>query len=511
MTDRKIFEYNPYIMQAAAAYVRNEATSSSAHISFLEHPAIRSFGKKSLEFMSLDAGREISAAEAMFYILMELRRYPIFGSPQFPACDLGLLLANVITHNPPDTINIIDWAFLPTAVLLSEAGWKINLPRQWEVVAKMPESIFPNGCLETDDHSGSLTAGNIPLPVRRERMELVQNTANGVFLTTWDFLGVRKHDYARWNLIKKGNITKILQLPRFRKQATNLYPALLLCDQTSHGSIRLAKVSGLEAGEGALNQKNTLSLLFDKPKAGEAIDVDKSIFENDPTFNITPAVWLNKPLPASTDLTASRLGDCAAVIRCQLAREKIMREGRQYGFQPDGAFLAKEVGQASLDPQCNFLLEMEGNDVRVLFKNTSNLSKYLLQSGDIIFTFRGTEYSIGNVGFVNFQPCFPTITGTAFYIIRPLPAINPIWLFWYLQMPEAVKEIRARSSGAGMLNINIDDVRNLPVRMPSKEELAEILPLHSSLTSEMEKISMAKNRISSLMPRLARFVAGKKS
>lgn len=461
-----------------------------------------------LQTIKYAAGENISAAESLYYLLMENRRV---NANLFQPHDLVLLLANLINSaHEPGKLALLDKQLLPAAVLLAGQGWKIGLPESLREVARALANLFPAGEWEVtppQPENGMIILGGDP----RIHQDFIKNFTNLVrasdaafFLTGWDFLGVKSHEYRRRFWLDKLNLSACLQIPRIKRQSATLHPAIICCSGKPVKLVRLARIEKVERGDGSLDQEKAISLFKMKPDASAALEVEKDVLLKEPLCKLTPAFWLTQlKRPRSGDLH-SKLSDFAQVIRCQLAREKIaMNSGDVHGQQNNGEFIAREINMSDFLAPAALVLPDSGVPVRLTFKRIDSQYKYLLKKGDLIFSFRGTVESTGKVGLVEFEPANPSITGTAFYILRPLRPEDSVWLFWYLQSREARENILARTSGNTMLNINIDDVRDMPVAVPSEQVKEELCQRHAKIVKDVEHVAAAMRRIKLQMKDIA--------
>ncbi|MDE7371550.1 MAG: hypothetical protein K2N07_07405, partial [Desulfovibrio sp.] len=242
-----------------------------------------------------------------------------------------------------------------------------------------------------------------------------------------------------------GLMDGIVQLPRPRRQSATAYPAIIALRPPAPGApLRLAQVSTIQPGPGSLDQKATLSLLEEVPQPRASMVLDPAEPARDGLFTLSPATWLTPPLAAPKGRT---LRAFAQVLRCQLPRERLeeapywyeetVEDGEfvsiwhdGFGEAPDGQYVAREVSVSEFDPMTGFVDEDRGNVVKVPLNPLGKQGKYLLRPNDIVFAFRGTALSVGKVGFVE-EVGSPTITGQSLCIIRALPDMDPVWLYYY--------------------------------------------------------------------------------
>ncbi|MBD5646064.1 MAG: hypothetical protein HDQ89_00025 [Desulfovibrio sp.] len=465
---------------------------------------------------------------ATYYMLMEYRSV---APGYFPVHDLCLLMANILATRPaaqavpPVPVTLLDWGLLPVAVLLagalSPAGRDFLLPPApmegdsagrliGHLTKRLPgsrwrlrgegEEMPPGTWLLAKDPLAHCTADS-------RFLERLAGIGGGVLLSSWDFLGVRIHAHTRSQWLAAGLIGGALQLPRPRRQSATEYPAVLtLRPPDPRLPLRLARVPSIQAGPGSLDQEAALALLDGAPRLGASMELDATAPARDGLFTLAPATWLTPPLAAPQGRT---LRAFAQVLRCQLPRERLeqalawrefigIEDGEAifewhdaFGEAPDGKYVAREISIGEFDPMTGFVDEYGGNPVKVALNPLGKQGKYLLQANDIVFAFRGTAQSVGKVGFVE-ELGQPAITGQSLCIIRALPDMDPVWLYYYLQRKDVVDFIRSRASGSNLLTVNMESIRDIPVAFPYPWERDEINQEHRKISENMVRVAQLR-------------------
>lgn len=453
---------------------------------------------------------ERPACEAVYYLLMLSReRLPQF----FPVHDLCLLAANLLRPSLKSCPNLVllDWEMLPSAVLAAGCGASITLPpypaEEKDAALKLATILrhyLPEAQWQLCDNQplcDCLVLGQHPLAhgERNSRfLESLKDISGGLLYTAWDFLGVKLHAHTRSLWIKSGLIRGVLQLPRPRRQRAALYPALIeLAKADTCRKIRLARIPDWGIGPGSLDQVQASSLLAEHaPAAGDFLDISPEELAKDGLFNLSPNAHLTRQ--AGQQIRGGlTLRQCVQVLRCQVPRKRLedlelealqSQDQDWLGEYPDGTFLCREVSLGELDPLTGFLEEQSGNVVRLPLTLLGKQGKYVLQSGDILFAFRGTSSSVGQVGFVEDEGA-PGITGQTLCILRCLPETDPVWLYHYLQRPKVREQIRSKASGRNLLTINLESIRELPISLPSQAEIDEINAEHRIIAERMSAMA----------------------
>lgn len=479
-----------------------------AHAEIKPLEALEAFSPDFLKECEVAAGKHIRSSECLYYLLLEYRRFmPSF----YPPNDICLLLANLANAGGGgEKLLVFEPRFVPAAVLLAGSFQEIALPKTADAIRKVlaayiKESEFTD-LPKKPEGNAVVLAGDPRVCLEKGYESFVIKAQSAISLSNWDFLGVKTQEFYRRYWMEKSGMSGILQLPRLKRQGDSAYPAILRISSDAPDVVRMARIGRVEAGQGAVSQERALSLMQDEPDKVNSQDVEKTAINANAACNLVPALWLGGKLSHRIE-SGMLLGKYAQIIRCQLKRVKITdNPAPVFGRQEDGSFIVREAGMAALQAQCGILLDGCAEPVILEFKRRDSQFKYLLRKNDIIFAFRGTIESLGKVGFVENDPADPTITGTAFYILRPFADINPVWLFWLLQTKDVRNAILARGSGTTMLNISSDDIGALPIRMPNQDELQQILALHAGMAQETNEISGAMTKISASMKQMTSLI-----
>lgn len=460
------------------------------------------------------------ASQVMYYALMQARNYP---QQSIPPHDILLLMTNILSgfFHGKDHLVLLDWELFPAVILASgmkrKSDTKLHIMLPQKTLPKsipknslarvldtiqqyMPQInwVTPSNREETIFPRNALVVGQDPLAHCENDSQFLKKIASiqgGVFFCSWDFLGVKIHSHTRSFWVNSGLISNVIQLPRPRRQGTAVYPALITLKNTEHTAIRMVQVPNCPPGPGAIDIPYILALLEetgDTPSPNSA-DIASNDIASNGNFDLSPSVYLSKK--EMPHLESGTLRQFAQVLRCQLPRERIDREElpqldeeEWVGEYDGGSFIGREVSLGELTPLSGFLNEYGGNIVKLGLTRLGKQGKYLLQSGDILFAFRGTQASVGQVGYVDDEG-MPGITGQSLCIIRPLPSIDGVWLYYYLQRSAIRKWIQGRASGATLLTINMESIRDIPVVSPSADEVSSINEEHRAIASAMAKIS----------------------
>lgn len=461
--------------------------------------------------------------ELFFYVCMEVGR---LRADFFAVADVALLAANLLEarHGPltGKTVVCLDWSLFPTALLLAGRRARIilppaSLPDMVKSLTRMLGEAIPGSTWELPQSalpSGSLILGGHPVAHTETTpgfLDSLSGIAGGVFYCYWDFLDVALHDHVRGQWLESGLLRSVIQLPRPRRQSTMHYPALVELKlkpalDIAATPIRLAHMTEVNRGPGGLPQAEAVTLLTASvPDAEKALDMQPEALYLKGSADLKPSYHLaRQAAPHIASGISLRLADCAHVIRCQLPRAKeeatpLMTEAAFTGspvggLMHDGSFVCREIILNDLDPLTGFVKEY-GELARVETLNPEGRQgKYLLQPDDIVMAFRGTEPSIGKVGFMCVDHEMPGITGQSLCIIRAFD-IDPVWLYYYLQRAATRRWIVSQATGSKMLTVNLSDLRGLPLAMPGPEEVKAVNERHGRIVTHAEAIRTLNRKI----------------
>lgn len=456
-------------------------------------------GSGKLEFLE-NRLAGIPPHERLYYSLMD---YLPGLKSFFPVHDVALLMGNLLLRRfpAPEAINLLDWNLLPVIVAIADRlprGTLVHVPREMPetgALAKELNQSLPMLEWTTLQGAGLLAGCTQGQDFKKtERLfENLETCQGGFLLGGWDFLGMGGTAHARRKLLAWGMIESVLQLPRPRRQGSTSFPAIIgISCNPERKTCRLARVPRWDAGPGALNQREAVELVAEAAKPGLSIDLPIAKFGMDGKYVLTPGAWLGESGP-DAEPRAPTLRSFAQVLRNQAKRERICKRGNpEFGIimnPEDPRILVNEVVLEDRDPLTGFMDADWAAKSFIHLKKDSKLEKYFLQKGDIVLAFRGSLESLGTVGLMlDLSATVPTITGQSLCIIRPLPRIDPVWLYYYLQRPPIRQFLQTRANGKQLMTVNLEDIRDIPMEIPPPEEVGRINEEHGKIMRNMENI-----------------------
>ena len=128
-------------------------------------------------------------------------------------------------------------------------------------------------------------------------------------------------------------------------------------------------------------------------------------------------------------------------------------------------------------------------------KTQDRAHQQTVQPGDILLSIKGVT---GRTAFVSSACEENWVAGQIFLIIRPSKAIAPLYLYRYLSSPIVQTYLSDQGSGSTIKVIKTDDLKNLPVPLPSEEEKQQVLETHEHIQQAYQVIEQAEQQIQEL-------------
>ena len=183
------------------------------------------------------------------------------------------------------------------------------------------------------------------------------------------------------------------------------------------------------------------------------------------------------------------LGEIVDVIRCQLPRQR--------AGGGDGWVLCREVVQADFEP-ISGLVSGGSENVWVELDPDGKQRKYLIKDGDVFFSFRGTESTLGQVGLYIGQNEEFVVCGQSLCILRPTN-VDVIWFYNFMRKKEVRKILLEKAAGCRLMTINLNNLRNIQLTLPLESELACAHEKHFRVLSIYDKIRKLQSELTDLM------------
>lgn len=325
----------------------------------------------------------------------------------------------------------------------------------------------------------------------------------GAVLAPTSELSVQRYAFYRKKWIDSGLLCSILKMPTPIGPWNKGHTTLFDLGHNADNPVRMAEYVGDAPSTGTLDIGKCLELLESRHcKQGEAVDVSHEELIGKGQFNLSPTYYLRAGLQKKA-VNGLTLRNRAIILRSQLARSRVEEDELKAGkedSETQGAW-AREVSLVECDPVTGFVDERQGRLIHVPFDRNSPSARYFLQPNDIIFSFRGTEKSVGQTGFV-YETDGNSVAGLSMCIIRALPGLNPVWLFYYLRQPEVLDYIRSQAVGGTLVTVNASLLQDLPLVLPSEKEQHNILEAHEEMCKNSKIIAQRRDDNRKLLEKL---------
>jgi hypothetical protein len=421
-------------------------------------------------------------AEFLFYFLVQVGRY---RPALFPIPDVCLAAFNILAakHNLAESrLVCLDLGLLPAAVLAAGWGAKVVPPlsaqdKSW------PVHFLQAGFPYDRKLEGALVLGRDPVKLAKDNPDLLDQLANikgGIIFCYWDFLGVKLHKKERLKWLERGLLQTVIQFPRPSRQGVIYYPALIEIgpgfSKRTSSKIRVVDIKIQAPGPGGINQAEVLRLVQGQAKMPKSFDAALEDLTQG-AADCTP----KRILTSSPKTETINLGRHAQLIRCQWPRTKTGKTGQSF---------CGEINLSQLDEHTGFVNSRAGQKTWLqegLSEDTAD-PQYYLKQNDILICFRGSEATIGRVGFVAEPPPEKSlICGQSLCLVRTTN-VDPVWLYYYLRNEVVRQKILSYSSGNVQLTVNLGNLRALPIAMPEPTQTEEIKREHEKLLNLIGQI-----------------------
>lgn len=129
----------------------------------------------------------------------------------------------------------------------------------------------------------------------------------------------------------------------------------------------------------------------------------------------------------------------------------------------------------------------EASIARVSADHVARLSRHKMSPGDIVYSRRG---DVGRCALVTpKEQGWLCGTGCLRVTIDPDKA-NPMYVFYYLQLPKTIAWIENHAVGATMLNLNTSILGNIPIRLPDisiQDKVVSVISAYDDLIATNQK------------------------
>ncbi len=494
----------------------------------------------------------------IYYVLMLARSIHPQFFPTHDQCFFAAQMMKKLEEEFVATrLVVLDWQLLPVAILLAPYYKEISIfstgsPQELKECSLLIETfsnLFANK-IKIDDYLEESLEGaavlSFPTLEKNQKKDLRtrysdnSNTYNldsfsslayGVIFTDWSFLGGKKNADFRLRLIQENLLSSCIQLPKPKRQNMVKYPAFMLLKKSKKESkdlkIRFLDFSSSHNREQKADEssiiklKNMLDYVFRSSPSESALatflpeldELDDKVFIevraegiiNSETYSLLPTYYILKNESneqeddSKENAPAHLLRQFASVLRCQVSRKRVQEDSRENEKDSNSkSCVYHEATSKDFDPISGFFNVYEHNLVEMKVLRDS-ARKYILQENDILISYRGSSHNIGNVHFVDNldalnEKNLAAVTGPSFCIIRSY-SISPFWLYYYLQKQSVRDYLLGKATGASLLVVNTEEVKNIPINLPSLEEKERVEKAYLEVSKSMEELRVLQHKI----------------
>lgn len=304
----------------------------------------------------------------------------------------------------------------------------------------------------------------------------------------------------RESLVRENAIDMVIQLPGQTLLGASTPPVLIVLDhQRKQGApITFVDASRLVTDSARQRSKplhrnlefwDALSqLAMDSPPGPDSRQVSQSEIEsNDFDLSVNRYVMGNATQKIIDLENARPLHEVAEIVRAQTLKSEEGEDGQRF----------IEIGGRDIDDSGTINIEEPPKELHVAGRTRKRAEQQQLRPGDVLLISKG---SIGRVALVGSDCGDNWVAGQVFLILRTQERglMKPEYLYRYLASPMVQQYLEEIASGAGIPILKANDIKNLPVPVPSPEEQQRVLDVHQQIMDEYDAIRAHQARIEEL-------------
>ena len=292
-------------------------------------------------------------------------------------------------------------------------------------------------------------------------------------------------------LVQSGLLDSVIQLPSGVLGSTSVPPALLIINtQHKNEGVQFIDASGEEflkvigRTERSIQNIEKIVCLY-KNKADEAADKEISVYQpnsvvlsNDCNLDVRRYVSTIESQRLEALLlrydNKAVLGDLAEIVRCHAIKSV---EG--------GEVELKEISPSHINEYSQLVKSKEHKLLKLASGDIARASNQKVMTDDIILTIKG---GLGKCALVD--PEFENYIANQSFVILRVRSDSPvsnIVLFRYLSSDLGKVLINRWATGSTIKMIKMQDLKNLPVPIPSQKEQAGQVKTHRKIIDLLEK------------------------
>lgn len=302
----------------------------------------------------------------------------------------------------------------------------------------------------------------------------------------------------RESLVRENAIDMVIQLPGQTLLGTSTPPVLIVLDHQREQGVPITFVDASRLVADSARQRSkpihqnqglweALSQLVMNSPTGPACRLvsQGEIESNDFDLSVNRYV-MGDATQKMADLENARpLQDVAEIVRAQALKSE------------EGGTHFIEVGGRDIDTSGQIRIEEPPKELHVAGRTRKRAEQQQLRPGDVLLISKG---SIGRVALVGSECGDNWVAGQVFLILRTQERglMRSEYLYRYLASPMVQQYLEEIASGAGIPVLKANDIKNLPVPVPSPEKQQRVLDVHHQIMDEYDAIRAHQARIEEL-------------
>lgn len=304
----------------------------------------------------------------------------------------------------------------------------------------------------------------------------------------------------REELVRDSAIDMVIQLPERTLWHTAVAPVLVVLDHQLEAD---APILFVDADRLLTDERRSsiwgrshnetfwealTKLVESRSEGQDSRHVSKAEVErNDFDLSVNRYVMGDATQKMANLVNARPLQDVAEIVRAQTLKSE----------EEEGGTLFIEVGGRDIDTTGQVRIEAPPKELHVAGRTRKRAEQQQLRPGDVLLISKG---SIGRVALVGSECGDNWVAGQVFLILRAQERglMQPEYLYRYLASPMVQQYLEEIASGAGIPILKANDIKNLPVPVPSQEEQKRVLDVHQKIMDEYDAIRVHKAKIEEL-------------
>lgn len=306
-------------------------------------------------------------------------------------------------------------------------------------------------------------------------------------------------EYAlREELVRDNVIDMVLQLPDQTLLGTTIPPVLVVLDKKRQqgDSITFVDASRLMKDDPTQSNKKPQlrndfweklnQVVINPINEATCRQVSQSEIEsNDFDLSVNRYVMGIATQKINSQESIHPLNEVAEIVRAQTLKGEGGEDGK----------LFIEIGGRDIDASGQISIQEPVKELNVAGRTRKRAEQQQLRPGDVLLISKG---SIGRVALVGNNCGNNWIAGQVFFILRAKEHIRPEYLYRYLSSPMVQQYLEEIASGTGISILKANDIKYLPVPVPSLKEQESVIDVHRQIMEEYAAIWAHQKKIEEL-------------